>query len=231
MQGLNLTSLLVVFVVAILIAYIVGLTIVNTVDKHMNNVSINIPDLVLNIKDKLHTITTVPAPVSNATNNATNNIQLGIETFVSHKVKPTSIINMRYEDNFENLDDVTLKKNVEPICIRYHKHNPRISYGKDRCTYGRTNYDHPDDMQTLDKNIFKQFFQDNFTLQDYVNWLHLYVDNNSDLDYMHVRNLNKIMKGEKINIIPSSTIPANIKCFSENSTCYSKIFNENTDIR
>lgn len=214
MHGASLTQLLVIFVVAILIAYVVGITIVSTVDKKMNNISINIPDLVLKIKDKAEAFVTAETRTD------------GIEHF-KNKPKASAEAAEVFADNFETADDIALKKNVEPFCIRYHKHNPRISYGRDRCTYGRTNYEHPDAMARLDRNVFKQFFQQNFTLQDYVNWLHLYVDSRDELDYVHLRNLDKIMKGEKITTVPAATsMPANIKCFSENSKCYSKIFNE-----
>jgi hypothetical protein len=36
-----------------------------------------------------------------------------------------------------------------------------------------------------------------FTLQDYVNWLKCFKDNKSSLNYEHLKNLEKVLKGEK----------------------------------
>ena len=66
--------------------------------------------------------------------------------------------------------------------------------------YGRTNYPDPETMNAFDKKIFKSFYQDGMTLQDYVNWLHLHSEdgNNIKLPYEHMKYYNEIKNGRTL---------------------------------
>jgi hypothetical protein len=68
-------------------------------------------------------------------------------------------------------------------------------------TYGPTNYQDPNDMTEQQKLSFKLSYPNNMTLQDYVNWLMLYKDEEKNLSKEHVVNLQKLLIGEKLEYI------------------------------
>lgn len=78
--------------------------------------------------------------------------------------------------------------------------------------YGRTNYPNPYTMNGMDRKIFKNFYQDGMTLQDYVNWLQLHDDDgeNIKLDYEHMKFYKAIKKGQKLKYI-KGICPPNAK--------------------
>jgi hypothetical protein len=67
------------------------------------------------------------------------------------------------------------------------------------CQYGPTNYKDPKDMTTKEKTIFKNLSNyDNFTIQDYKNWLSLYKKDYYLLSDEHLINLRKVLRGEPL---------------------------------
>jgi hypothetical protein len=77
------------------------------------------------------------------------------------------------------------------------------------CQYGPTNYKDPKDMTKKEKSIFKNMSNyDNFTIQDYKNWLKLYKNDYYLLSDEHLINLRKVLRGESIRLrdIPNSGI-------------------------
>ncbi len=77
------------------------------------------------------------------------------------------------------------------------------------CQYGPTNYKDPKDMTSKERKIFKNMSNyDNFTIQDYKNWLILYQKDYYQLSDEHLINLRKILRGEPIRLrdIPTSGI-------------------------
>ena len=76
-------------------------------------------------------------------------------------------------------------------------------------TYGPTNHQDPNDMSDEQRLSFKYSYPNNMTLQDYVNWLILYKDEQKNLSKEHVVNIQKLLIGEKLEyiagILPPST--------------------------
>ena len=72
------------------------------------------------------------------------------------------------------------------------------------CTHGRMNYPHPEMMSPIDRRYYKYNFQSNMTPQDYINWLYLFVGEEDDIPYIHMKNLNKLKEGMEINVIPKN---------------------------
>jgi hypothetical protein len=67
------------------------------------------------------------------------------------------------------------------------------------CQYGPTNYKDTKDMTTKERTIFKNLSNyDNFTIQDYKNWLSLYKKDYYLLSDDHLINLRKVLRGEPL---------------------------------
>jgi hypothetical protein len=75
------------------------------------------------------------------------------------------------------------------------------------CQNGPTAYKDPKDMTPKERTIFKNLSNyDNFTIQDYKNWLNLYKKDYYLLSDEHLMNLRKVLRGEPIALrdIPTS---------------------------
>jgi hypothetical protein len=69
------------------------------------------------------------------------------------------------------------------------------------CQLGPTNYKDTKDMTEKEKTIFKNLSNyDNFTIQDYKNWLGLYKKDYYLLSDEHLINLRKALRGEPITL-------------------------------
>jgi hypothetical protein len=69
------------------------------------------------------------------------------------------------------------------------------------CQLGPTTYKDPKDMTPKEKTIFKNLSNyDNFTVQDYKNWLGLYKKDYYLLSDEHLINLRKVLRGEPISL-------------------------------
>lgn len=66
------------------------------------------------------------------------------------------------------------------------------------CQYGPTNYKDPNSMTTEERDVFKYQFRNNFTLQDYKNWLMLYKSDPQHLRENHRDNLSKLLRGQPL---------------------------------
>jgi hypothetical protein len=66
------------------------------------------------------------------------------------------------------------------------------------CHYGPTNYKDPKDMTASELERFKYKFRNNFTLQDYKNWLILYKEDPHHLRMHHRENLKILLRGGQI---------------------------------
>ncbi len=94
------------------------------------------------------------------------------------------------------------------VCKSDNKCRCEVGSGE-LCQYGPTNYKDPKDMTKKERDIFKHMSNyDNFTIQDYKNWLMLYTKDYYMLSDEHLINLRKIMRGEPIRLrdIPTSSI-------------------------
>ena len=89
--------------------------------------------------------------------------------------------------------------NSKGVCYQNHKH--------ESCGYGSTNHLDPNDMNAMDKKLFKYNYQENMTNQDYVNWLWLYKDDSDKLPYEHLRNFDRIKNGQPLDFEQGVTPP------------------------
>ena len=112
------------------------------------------------------------------------------------------------QENYVSLTESFMDSRMDgsPIpvsCQLKHEHG--------QCSYGVTNYLDPCDMTPVDREIFKVSYPSNMTLQDYVNWLWLYYDTPDELSYDHIRNLKKLITGEKLVYQPGILPPPSKK--------------------
>lgn len=197
---------LLILLIVILIAYSIGLLIVNVVDKKLDNITIKIPKQDINIKIDENGQQEI---VENFDNHLFSENQKELE----HKNEPVK---------YEMLQPDIFKKN-ENICIKNHIHKG--------CNYGVTNYQDPKDMSYLDKELFKNSYPKNLTLQDYVNWLWLYKNNSKDLSKEHFNNFIKIKNGKILKYENGITPPAHKQTPGLSaSTNFSKIYKQFTQL-
>ena len=167
------------FLIVVIIAMILGLTIINVVDKRLSEISINIPkqNIVVNLPEK----------------NTVEGFESGSGTETVSSKSNTIYKTPQYADQ-ETRNQIPFTNNgSEVVCSKDHKHEDG-GMGL-VCTYGPTNYQNPKDMNERDRMIFKGSYPENMTLQDYINWLWLYKNDNSGLTIDHRKNLESLKKG------------------------------------
>ncbi len=203
---------IILFIILVFLAYIMGITIVTIIDKHLGNIAINLPkqNIVVNIpQDKIEHFTNKIEP------NNQKSIEIKQQN-IEHVIEPVvEGFDNAFEDKYvlnNVIPDVDIKLN---ICFENHCHN--------KCITGRMNYPQPELMSPIDKHYFKYNYQPNFTTQDYVNWLWLYNKSPEELPYIHMKNLYKLHKDKKLDII---TPPKGKKLIPQTSEeYYNKIYN------
>ena len=183
---------IILFIVLIAIAYIVGLSIVTLVDKHLSRISINLPkqNVVVNMRGS-----TSPFESSSEQNDLKNGGQGG-------KDFPLEFDN--YILSYKNVENEVkeVKENFElndgDICLENHMH---VS-----CNKGKMNYPDPHSMTPIDRKYFKYNYQKDYKLQDYVNWLWTYLNTEDELPYEHLKNYMKLTNGTKIDEVPKTKL-------------------------
>ncbi len=184
---------IVLFIILVFLAYIMGITIVTIIDKHLGNIAINLPkqNIILNLPhDKIKNFTN-----QNLKNNSNNEYDNNNENSIKHNDEFNSNENLveGFHNNYEKnyiLNNVIPNAEIPTACFENHSHN--------KCLHGEMNYIDPNFMSPLDQRYFKYNYQPNLTLQDYVNWLWLYNDSSDELPYIHMKNLYKLRKDKKL---------------------------------
>ena len=161
---------------------------------------------------------TIPNKVVQSTNLLTDSI----ETFgnstnnTSHKINNpiqpsdlTPIDGYSTNENYiygkyleENGDNIVIDEANSTVCCDNHNHE------NCKCSYGPTNFPNPKNMNGIDRRIFKANYQDNMTIQDYVNWLFLFTDDESSLPYEHYKFYNELKKNRKLKYIKGICPPS-----------------------
>ena len=99
------------------------------------------------------------------------------------------------DSGFKPLDPTVFEDRNSICCLDHDKCKAGSTVV---CNYGPTNYAYPSDMSPIDKKVFMLNYNDNFTIQDYTNWLKCFKDDKEGLPYNHLKNLNKILKGVQL---------------------------------
>jgi hypothetical protein len=193
-----------ILIITIIVGYIFGLSLLNIIDKKLNNINIDIKYPEHNIETFKSTVTKKEDIKKEIINTQTYNFTTGEK--INNKTNFDNEYYQQMNDNnrvegFSNMPNDLFKKwNIEKkqtqTCTKNHIH---IKDGKNlNCTYGLTNYADPYDMSPMDIKIFQLNYPPNMTLQDYINWLYCYVDKEEELPYNHLKNLEKLKMGKEL---------------------------------
>lgn len=189
------------FFICILLAYIIGLTIISVINNRLSELTINIPTPKVNIQwpgsspqpSPQEPVASQPAMVEGF-----HVIQPGY-----HHIDPSK--NHLQDDNIRgfcprtlkemaNCEEATSQIEFEKQCQMNQVCGTKHNHDKYSCTYGKTNYINPDHVDPVNRKIFKYNYYPNMTLQDYINWLWLWENEGQKLCYEHMRNLDKLKK-------------------------------------
>lgn len=176
---------------------------VKIMEEKLSDIQINVPkqDIVINLPENIYNKTT------DNDNNNDNKNEIKIKKL---KNDVEGFENIKVNEPF--ITSINEKKN--DICTENHQHII--------CKKGRMNYPDPKQMSPIDKKYFKYNYQSNFTLQDYINWLWLYLDIEDELPYIHLKNFLKLKNGNKIDRIPNH----NTSVIKNKEEYYQKIYTE-----
>lgn len=166
-------------------AYIVGLTIITLIDKRLGEIKINIPKQNVNVKiEDFEEFKSI----NNKNESLKNNLDNKYDFYSDQIPNPNDVNYIKFNKIPE---EQILEKSV---CIFNHFHK--------NCDHGSMNYPDPYIMNPIDKIYHMNNIANNFTKQDYINWLWLHNQKKKELPYEHLKNLNKLEKGDtNINFI------------------------------
>jgi len=235
-------------IIIVLISYVIGLTIVRVVDNRLGDISINLPkqNVVVQMPDGVENFTSHPEATEKKSksksekeedvNPPSPNIVFDdneIEGFSTH-VLPNSAISLGDIDQYYDPDyavnsrskiagDPAVPQVKYTYCFKNHCHTT--------CSYGKTNYPDPKTLSPLDQRYYKYNYQNDFTFQDYINWLWLYKNSQEDLAYEHLKNLTKLVRDGSLEYIPGVVPPKGIESVPINTADYfNKLYNDELNI-
>ena len=193
--------IILIFMIIIIICYTFWITIINMIDKKLNNINIdikypNIENFINNKKnneseeEKIEEIKIIEKTVFDQNNKLIDNKKI---SNINTKINHIEGFSNEAKESYKGWTIETKKTNV---CCKNHIH---IKDGKStQCTYGVTNYADPRDMSPIDLRIFILNYPQNMTMQDYINWLYCYIGNEKELPYNHLKNLEKLKLGKEL---------------------------------
>jgi hypothetical protein len=208
--------ILVIVIIFLFVSYLASKIMVGVLNQRLNKIQINIDTSTSKSKNKKDDVETEEGV---------------IESFMGKpKRKYYEMKNNDLCEGFDNSDkgfkplDPTVFEDRNSICCLDHD---KCKAGSTVvCNYGPTNYAYPSDMSPIDKKVFMLNYNDNFTIQDYTNWLKCFKDDKEGLPYNHLKNLNKILKGEQLvykkGVVPPPTEVQPEMCSEE---YFNKLYN------
>lgn len=208
--------ILVIVIIFLFVSYLASKIMVGVLNQRLNKIQINIDTSTSTSKNKKDYV---------------GGEEGVIENFMGKpKRKYYEMKNNDLCEGFDNSDkgfkplDPTVFEDRNSICCLDHD---KCKAGSTVvCNYGPTNYAYPSDMSPIDKKVFMLNYNDNFTIQDYTNWLKCFKDDKEGLPYNHLKNLNKILKGEQLvykkGVVPPPTEVQPEMCSEE---YFNKLYN------
>jgi hypothetical protein len=166
------TNIGIIFIV-VLLTFFIGLAIVGIVDKRLQDLQINLPKQ--NIVLKVPEDKTIIESFRDGTADYKNIIPKP-----SNEELGDSVLQEIYENKLTNMDQKIYN-------------NPFVQNDKNvNVSSPKQNYPNPSKMSSVEKNAYKFGYPSNMTMQDYVNWLYLFRENENLLTLEHVTNLQKL---------------------------------------
>jgi hypothetical protein len=194
--------IILLFIIVIIICYTFWITIINKIDKKLNNINIDIkyPNIESfdNNKKNEEKIYEENKIISESVEETIKVVNTKIIDSNGKVIKEPNKFKFDMEgfDNKDLFKSWNIEKKIPNVCCKNHIH---IKDGKNtKCTYGVTNYADPKDMSPIDLRIFYLNYPPNITLQDYINWLYCYIGMEDQLPYNHLKNLEKLKLGKEL---------------------------------
>lgn len=184
-----------IFIITLLFAYIIGLTIVAIINKRLTDISINIPAPIIQWPTSAPLIpTTTTTTTKSDTKEGFSNPGAPINCPLRDDDLRGFGRHREYADCSETTSQVAEEKlqQMNRVCIMKHNHNKYL------CQYGKTNYLNPMELDPVNRRLYQYNYFQNMTLQDYINWLWLYEKEPEKLCYEHNRNLAKLLEGKTL---------------------------------
>ena len=208
--------ILVIVIIFLFVSYLASKIMVGVLNQRLNKIQINIDTSTSTSKNKKDDVETEEGVIENF---------MGKPKRKYYETKNNDLC-----EGFDNSDkgfkplDPTVFEDRNSICCLDHD---KCKAGSTVvCNYGPTNYAYPSDMSPIDKKVFMLNYNDNFTIQDYTNWLKCFKDDKEGLPYNHLKNLNKILKGEQLvykkGVVPPPTEVQPEMCSEE---YFNKLYN------
>ena len=187
---MNYINLLILIILIIIIFYLTFQNLVNLIEKKFSNlkvespqVNVKLPDNFIkdNIKDESMKYIVQSKKFDNKTGKEIKEFEFDTS------FQENSDFILEGFDSYENMNKkYENKQKSSHICFKNHKHN--------NCSLGLMNYSDPKDLIEMDLKLFKLNYPPNMTMQDYVNWLYCYSNDEEQLPYNHLKNLYKLKK-------------------------------------
>lgn len=191
---MNYVNLFILAFLIIIVFYLTFQNLVNIIDKKFNNLRVESPKINVqlpknfiedNIKDESLKYIVESKKYDNLTGKEIKNFEFD-NTF-----QENSDFILEGFDQYENKNkDFQNNKKSSHICFEYPRNN--------KCKLGVMNYPDPDDLSKIDYKLFKLNYPPNMTMQDYINWLYCYRDDEDQLPYNHLKNLYKLKRNEPL---------------------------------
>ena len=225
---MNYINLLILLFLIIIIFYLTFKNLVNVIEKKLNNLKIESPSVNVELpKDFIKD------------NIKDESIKYIVESKKYDNKTGKEIKNYEFDDSFKDNSDFILegfdqyeKKNKEYNNEQKSSHicfdNPKNR----KCKLGIMNYSDPKDLSEMDYRIFKLNYPPNMTMQDYVNWLYCYEDDEHLLPYNHLKNLYKLKKNIPLEEIKNICPPPGYENSPlEAEKYYEQLYNTNHEFK
>lgn len=178
-----MNNTLIILFLLIIIFYLFYQNLMNNFESKLNNLSLKINSSPLKVElpkeFKKYFIQ------SNQYNNIDGEKENNIELEKPYINNPEFLI--ENFDQYENKNkEFQNNQKSSHLCCKNHKHH--------NCNLGVMNYSDPNDLSDMDYKIFKLTYPSNMTMQDYVNWLYCYQNDEHLLNYNHLKNLDKLKR-------------------------------------
>lgn len=193
---MNNINTFIIFTLLLIIFYLFFQTLMNKVDNKLKNLNLKVESspVKLELSKEFNKYIIQSTKYNNITGDKDDNENIEIDNSTTDSIN--SINSIKSEDSLiENFDqyhnknkEFENKQKSSHICFKNHRH------GNGNCMLGVMNYSDPKDLSDMDYKLFKLNYPPNMTMQDYVNWLYCYKNNEEELPYNHLKNLDKLKR-------------------------------------
>jgi len=225
---MNYINLLILLILVIIVLYLSYTNIIHLIDKKLNNIKINNPNINVELpknflndltKEENSTYIVESKKYNNITGKEDKNVKL------DDSIQTESDFLLEGFDQYENKNkSYNNKQKSTHLCLKNHKH--------DNCDLGVMNYPDPKDLKEMDFNLFKLNYPPNMTMQDYVNWLYCHEKDEEQLPYNHLKNLYKLKKNIPLEEIKGICPPPKLEHSPlESNKYFDKLYGVNDEFK